>query len=108
MTSAYLLSKRKENNITIIAKHMPGDYDIEYASPWAGANVLPYVTTPAPSASHLCPRRYSTPCKLKYLPTKTSMSTKETSRWERRTFPELKRLATEVPEAGIHLQSEWN
>lgn len=24
---------------------MPGDYDIEYASPWAGANYLPYVTT---------------------------------------------------------------
>lgn len=21
---------------------MPGDYDIEYASPWAGANSLPY------------------------------------------------------------------
>jgi D-amino-acid oxidase len=23
---------------------MPGDYDIEYTSPWAGANYLPYVT----------------------------------------------------------------
>lgn len=34
------------------------------------------------------------------------MSTPETSRWERRTFPELIRLANEVPEAGIHLQSE--
>lgn len=22
---------------------MPGDYDIEYASPWAGANYQPYV-----------------------------------------------------------------
>ena len=22
---------------------MPGDYDIEYASPWAGANYMPYV-----------------------------------------------------------------
>ncbi|KAK7755545.1 D-amino acid oxidase [Diatrype stigma] len=32
------------------------------------------------------------------------MSTKETSRWERQTWPELKRLAVEVPEAGIHLQ----
>ena len=41
LTSAYLLSQRKENNVTVIAKHMPGDYDIEYASPWAGANVLP-------------------------------------------------------------------
>ena len=41
LTSAYLLSKSKENKVTVIAKHMPGDYDIEYASPWAGANVLP-------------------------------------------------------------------
>ncbi|RYO84896.1 hypothetical protein DL764_009262 [Monosporascus ibericus] len=65
LTSAYLLSKEKNNKITVVAKHMPGDYDIEYASPWAGANVLP--------------------------------------RWERQTWPEMKRLATEVPEAGIHL-----
>lgn len=41
LTSAYLLSQHKENKVTVIAKHMPGDYDIEYASPWAGANVLP-------------------------------------------------------------------
>jgi hypothetical protein len=26
----------------VLAKHMPGDYDIEYASPWAGANYMPY------------------------------------------------------------------
>ncbi|RYP75637.1 hypothetical protein DL770_007370 [Monosporascus sp. CRB-9-2] len=38
LTSAYLLSKEKDNAITVVAKHMPGDYDIEYASPWAGAN----------------------------------------------------------------------
>ncbi|KAI5868292.1 FAD dependent oxidoreductase [Durotheca rogersii] len=73
ITSAYLLSKQKGNVITVVAKHMPGDYDIEYASPWAGANVLP-------------------------------MSHEKDSRWERRTWPEIKRLATEVPEAGIHLQ----
>lgn len=41
LTSALLLSRDKRNNITIVAKHMPGDYDIEYASPWAGANYLP-------------------------------------------------------------------
>lgn len=35
-----------------------------------------------------------------------SMSTNENSRWERRTWPEIKRLAAEVPEAGIHFQSE--
>ncbi|KAI0161142.1 FAD dependent oxidoreductase [Hypoxylon sp. FL1284] len=32
------------------------------------------------------------------------MATEENSSWERRTWPELKRLAVEVPEAGIHLQ----
>ncbi|OTB09723.1 hypothetical protein K445DRAFT_323703 [Daldinia sp. EC12] len=72
ITTAYLLSKQKGNVITVVAKHMPGDYDIEYASPWAGANVLP-------------------------------MATEKHSSWERRTWPEIKRLATEVPEAGIHL-----
>ncbi len=41
LTTALLLSK--DHNVTIVAKHMPGDYDIEYASPWAGANYLPYV-----------------------------------------------------------------
>lgn len=38
-----LLSQDPENTITVAAKHMPGDYDIEYTSPWAGANYLPYV-----------------------------------------------------------------
>ena len=41
LTSALLLSKSKANSVTVVAKHMPGDYDIEYASPWAGADVLP-------------------------------------------------------------------
>lgn len=46
MTTALLLSrdsKDHKNNVTIVAKHMPGDYDIEYASPWAGANYMPSV-----------------------------------------------------------------
>lgn len=43
MTSALLLSKDKSNKVTVVAKHMPGDYDIEYASPFAGANICPYV-----------------------------------------------------------------
>ncbi|PHH89480.1 hypothetical protein CDD83_5975 [Cordyceps sp. RAO-2017] len=73
LTSALLLSKSKGNSVTVVAKHMPGDYHIEYASPWAGANVLP-------------------------------MASDENSRWERRTWPELKRLAEQVPEAGIHFQ----
>lgn len=33
------------------------------------------------------------------------MSDKANSRWERETWPELKRLAQEEPEAGIHFQS---
>ncbi|KAI2620055.1 FAD dependent oxidoreductase [Hypoxylon sp. NC1633] len=73
LTSAYLLSKQKGNVITVVAKHMPGDYDIEYASPWAGADIMP-------------------------------MATEKNSSWERRTWPEMRRLAVEVPEAGIHLQ----
>jgi hypothetical protein len=41
LTTALLLAKNPRNKITIVAKHMPGDYDIEYASPWAGANYSP-------------------------------------------------------------------
>lgn len=41
LTCALQLAKRKEHAVTVVAKHMPGDYDIEYTSPWAGANVLP-------------------------------------------------------------------
>ncbi|KAH6856006.1 D-amino acid oxidase-like protein [Chaetomium sp. MPI-CAGE-AT-0009] len=74
LTCALLLAKQKGNAVTVVAKHMPGDYDIEYTSPWAGANVLP-------------------------------MNSDKDSRWERRTWPELRRLATEVPEAGLHVQT---
>ncbi|CAK7211359.1 D-amino acid oxidase [Sporothrix bragantina] len=73
LTTALLLSRDKSNKVTIVARHMPGDYDIEYTSPWAGANVLPMSDAPG-------------------------------SRWERETWPELQRLASEVPEAGIHFQ----
>lgn len=41
LTCALLLARQKGNVVTVVAKHMPGDYDIEYTSPWAGANVLP-------------------------------------------------------------------
>ena len=40
LTTALLLSKNKNYQIVVAAKHMPGDYDIEYASPWAGANYM--------------------------------------------------------------------
>lgn len=59
----------------MIAKHMPGDYDIEYASPWAGANYLP-VGKPGSNLAQ----------------------------FERDTWPELARLASDVVEAGIHFQ----
>ncbi|KFY08031.1 hypothetical protein V492_06589 [Pseudogymnoascus sp. VKM F-4246] len=42
LTTALLLSKNPAYNVTIVAKHMPGDYDIEYTSPWAGANFSPH------------------------------------------------------------------
>ncbi|SPQ25422.1 6915b9d0-2f00-4f3f-8ea4-b779cdbca041 [Thermothielavioides terrestris] len=74
LTSALLLAKQEGNVVTVVAKHMPGDYDIEYTSPWAGANVMP-------------------------------MALEKDSRWERRTWPELRRLAAEVPEAGLHVQT---
>lgn len=38
-----LLARDPKNRVTVVARHMPGDYDIEYTSPWAGANVLPCV-----------------------------------------------------------------
>ncbi|GAM90138.1 hypothetical protein ANO11243_081780 [Dothideomycetidae sp. 11243] len=77
LTTALLLSSEKKArySITIVAKHMPGDYDIEYASPWAGANFLPASKDGTPA------RQY-----------------------ERDTWPELARLARDVPEAGIHFQ----
>ncbi|VBB84569.1 Putative D-amino-acid oxidase [Podospora comata] len=74
LTCALELAKQGRHEITVVAKHMPGDYDIEYTSPWAGANVLP-------------------------------MALDKDSRWERRTWPVLRRLAKEVPEAGLHVQT---
>ncbi|KAK0512451.1 hypothetical protein JMJ35_005579 [Cladonia borealis] len=76
LTTALLLSRNKNYKITVAAKHMPGDYDIEYASPWAGANYLP-VAVPGT----------------------------DLEKWEADTWPELEKLATLHPEAGIHFQA---
>jgi D-amino-acid oxidase len=65
----------KTSKVTVVSKHMPGDYDIEYASPWAGANYWP-VGKPGSNLQ----------------------------RFERTTWPELARICREVPEAGIHFQ----
>lgn len=54
---------------------MPGDYDIEYASPWAGANYFP-VGKPGSNLQ----------------------------RFERATWAELERICRDIPEAGIHFQ----
>ncbi|KAF2188294.1 FAD dependent oxidoreductase [Zopfia rhizophila CBS 207.26] len=75
LTTALVLSKHKNLKITIVSKHMPGDYDIEYASPWAGANYFP-VGKPGTILQ----------------------------KFERATWPELDRICSEVPEAGIHYQ----
>ncbi|PYI01894.1 FAD dependent oxidoreductase [Aspergillus sclerotiicarbonarius CBS 121057] len=80
LTTAYLLSKDASNSITVLAKHMPGDYDIEYASPWAGANYLPYVLQGVGKAGS------------------------DHERWERNTWPALRELTKNHPEAGIHFQ----
>lgn len=75
LTTAYLLSQDPSNKITVLAKHMPGDYDIEYASPWAGANYMP--VGKEGSAHH---------------------------KWELDTWPALKEITEKYPEAGIHFR----
>lgn len=76
LTSALVLAQNPRYNVTVVAEHMPGDYDILYASPWAGANMMP-MSTPGT----------------------------DFNRYERDTWPQLERLARDVPEAGIHFQS---
>lgn len=78
LTTALLLSKNPRYELTVVAKHMPGDYDIEYASPWAGANFMPMSGKGTAAAE-----------------------------WERNTWPVLAALAKNHPEAGIHFQGEW-
>ncbi|KAK5085278.1 D-amino acid oxidase [Lithohypha guttulata] len=75
LTTAMLLSQNPRYKITVAAKHMPGDYDIEYASPWAGANYFPVSVKGTPAAE-----------------------------WEGNTWPSLENLARNYPEAGVHFQ----
>lgn len=94
LTVAYLLSQDPANKVTVLAKHMPGDYDIEYASPWAGANYMPYDCPPqrrCRTDTYICPSRVG----------------KEGSNhqaWEKATWPALKELTEKHPEAGIHFR----
>lgn len=54
---------------------MPGDYDIEYASPWAGANYF-----------------------------SVSKGNTKAAEWDGNTWPFLYQLAKEQPDAGVHFQ----
>ncbi|KAK7608239.1 hypothetical protein JOL62DRAFT_558678 [Phyllosticta paracitricarpa] len=109
LTTALLLSKIPNYHVTVIAKHMPGDYDIEYASPWAGANYLPVPgDTPLLQPT---PSRF--PSTIPIMPIVTSPfnhpfkmhPSSLLAKLEERTWPELARLASSVPEAAIHFQN---
>ena len=43
LTVVLKLSEIPHCHVTSIARHMPGDLDAEYASPWTGAIFLPLV-----------------------------------------------------------------
>ncbi|MCJ1430452.1 hypothetical protein MMC29_008370 [Sticta canariensis] len=75
LTTAMLASRNPYYRITVAAKNMPGDYDIEYASPWAGANFFP-----------------------------VSAKGTRAAEWDRETWPELEKLARVHPESGIQFQ----
>ncbi|RFU35463.1 hypothetical protein B7463_g881, partial [Scytalidium lignicola] len=75
LTTALLLSKVPGYKIVVAAKHMPGDYDIEYASPWAGANYMP-----------------------------VSVRGTKAAEWDKNTWSPLEDLAANHPEAGVHFQ----
>jgi D-amino-acid oxidase len=97
LTSALLLAKKKGNIVTVVAKHMPGDYDIEYTSPWAGANVMPWVASDLLSPNSTVHHADHN--------IRNRMAVEADSRWERGSWPEFKKLAAEVPEAGVHFLS---
>ncbi|KAK5117352.1 hypothetical protein LTR62_005969 [Meristemomyces frigidus] len=88
LTTALLLAREERHSITIVAKHMPGDYDIEYASPWAGANYLP-IHPPSPGLMEK---------------DRVAKPGTPSQSYERDTWPELARLAQDLPEAGVHFQ----
>ncbi|KAJ5720191.1 D-amino-acid oxidase [Penicillium malachiteum] len=70
LTTAYMLSKDADNKITVLAKRVSGDYDVEYASPWTCADYLPFG--------------------------KEGSNQRE---WERDSWPVLKEIAERFPEA---------
>lgn len=99
LTTALLLSKNKAYNIVVAAKHMPGDYDIEYASPWAGANYMPSVNSGCPFARLMEPSNMSQ-CSVSVRGTKAAD-------WDKETWAPLEDLARNHPEAGVHFQGKF-
>jgi len=95
-----VLSKNPAFKVTIVAKHMPGDYDAEYASPWAGANYLPSVS-PLTRARAKGSEPQFTHDDIEY---RVSNRGTDAAEWDKNTWYELYRLARDVPEAGIHVQ----
>lgn len=74
---------------------MPGDYDIAYASPWAGANFFPYVS------------QCLTWRPLSHLQFSMGEAGSLQSQLEHETWKFLKVLATTDPAACIHIQGKW-
>ncbi|OJJ97454.1 hypothetical protein ASPACDRAFT_45544 [Aspergillus aculeatus ATCC 16872] len=75
LTTALLLSTKPGYKTVVAAKHMPGDSDIEYASPGAGANYMP-----------------------------VSIRNTEAAEWDKHTWGPLEHLAKNHPEEGVHFQ----
>ncbi|MCJ1311977.1 hypothetical protein MMC25_005651 [Agyrium rufum] len=80
LTTALQLARagKSKYDITVVAKFMPGDFDVEYASNLAGANYLPVSLPGTDAAQH-----------------------------DRDTWPALEKLAKHHPESGVHFQEYY-
>ncbi|KAK9449600.1 uncharacterized protein V1518DRAFT_416449 [Limtongia smithiae] len=74
LTSALLLARTGRYDVCVVAKHLPGDFSIEYTSPWAGANWMSFV--PGDGTSRL-------------------------AQYDAITYTEFTHLASTRPDAGI-------
>ena len=93
LTTALVLRREGYENITVVAKHMPGDRDIEYTSPWAAVNYSPYV---------LITLSLTLPDALRL---RVSAKGSVAEEWDRISWTEFWKLAHETPQAGIEIQS---
>ncbi len=69
---------KKGHDVTIIARHLPGDLDLYYTSPWAGANWMSFALKDEYRLQH----------------------------YDAVSYPELMRLAREEPASGICIQTQ--